>query len=94
MPYLLGMCAEFDEGGQAAAFGGFASKMGLASGPLLGALLLKEENYSLLISISGVGILLCMVAAFIPARMLDIGQKVVGANAAGPPGAASSLPNS
>ncbi|HEY0938478.1 MAG TPA: MFS transporter [Steroidobacter sp.] len=72
MPYLLGMCAEFDEGGQAAAFGGFASKMGLASGPMLGALLLQEENYSLLISISSIGILLCMVAAFIPARMLDM----------------------
>jgi predicted MFS family arabinose efflux permease len=80
MPYLLGMCAEFDEGGQAAAFGGFASKMGLASGPLLGALLLKEENYSLLICISGVGIMLCMIAAFIPARMLDIGRKSVRAD--------------
>lgn len=71
MPYLLGMCAEFDEGGQAAAFAGFASKMGLASGPLAGALLLGDGNYDLLIDLSAVGILACVVAAFLPARLLD-----------------------
>ncbi len=32
--YLLGMCSDFDQTGQTAALGGFASKMGLASGPL------------------------------------------------------------
>jgi hypothetical protein len=31
--YLLSMCAEFDKTGQMAALGGFAFKMGLASGP-------------------------------------------------------------
>lgn len=75
MPYLLGMCAEFDEGGQAAALGGFASKMGLASGPLLGAMLLGEERYDLLINMSGAGILLCMIIAFVPARILDANRK-------------------
>jgi len=37
MPYMLGMCVEFDPDGRAAALGGFASKAGLASGPLAGA---------------------------------------------------------
>lgn len=71
MPYLLGMCAEFDEGGQAAAFAGFASKMGLASGPLAGALLLGDGNYELLIDLATVGIVLCAAVATIPARLLD-----------------------
>lgn len=75
MPYLLGMCAEFDEGGQTAALGGFASKMGLASGPLLGAMLLGEERYDLLINMSGAGILLCMIIVFVPARILDAHRK-------------------
>lgn len=71
MPYLLGMCSEFDEAGQAAAFAGFASKMGLASGPLAGALLLGGGNYDLLIDLSAAGILACAAAAIIPARLLD-----------------------
>jgi predicted MFS family arabinose efflux permease len=71
MPYLLGMCAEFDEGGRAAALGGFASKMGLASGPLAGALLLGSSDYSVLINISTIGILLCIAAAILPALTLD-----------------------
>ncbi|MGH8179237.1 MAG: MFS transporter [Steroidobacter sp.] len=73
MPYLLGMCSEFDARGQAAAFAGFASKLGLASGPLAGALLLGESNYDLLIDVSTAGILACMAAAIIPARLLDRG---------------------
>jgi MFS family permease len=83
MPYLLGMCAEFDEGGRGAAFGGFASKMGLASGPLLGAVLLGEGNYDLLINISAVGIFMCMAAAFVPARMLDARRAMPPVLAAG-----------
>lgn len=71
MPYLLGMCAEFDQRGQAAAFAGFASKMGLASGPLAGALLLGDGNYELLIDLSTAGIVVCAIAATMPARLLD-----------------------
>jgi predicted MFS family arabinose efflux permease len=44
--YLLGMCARFDEAGQMAALGGFASKMGLASGPMLASFVLGEDNYT------------------------------------------------
>src|SRR5262249_59109456 len=39
IPYLLGMCSAFDTGGQAPAFAGVASQMGLATGPLMGAVL-------------------------------------------------------
>lgn len=72
MPYLLGLCAEFDETGQAAAFAGFASKVGLATGPLAGALLLGESGrYDLLIDLSLLAIVGCAAAAFVPARLLD-----------------------
>ena len=37
--YLLGICSEFDTTGQMAALGGFASKMGLASGPAIAAMI-------------------------------------------------------
>ena len=69
--YLLGMCAEFDATGQTAALGGFASKMGLASGPLVSAMLLGEDNYGLLINISIVAFVLFMVVVFVPAKALD-----------------------
>jgi hypothetical protein len=44
--YLLGMNAEFDTTGQMAALGGFASKMGLASGPAIAAFIVGESNYA------------------------------------------------
>ena len=40
IPYLLGLCAEFDRSGRAAALAGLFSKLGLASGPFLAAALL------------------------------------------------------
>jgi predicted MFS family arabinose efflux permease len=69
--YLLGMCAEFDSTGQTAALGGFASKMGLASGPMVAALVLGENNYSLLINLAVVTILAGLVVFLIPANALD-----------------------
>lgn len=71
MPYLLGLTASFDRSGRAAALGGFASKMGLASGPLLGALILRGDNYGLLIDLSCLGIIACAATALVPARALD-----------------------
>lgn len=69
--YLLGMCSEFDSTGQMAAMGGFASKMGLASGPAVAALVVGDSNYSLLINMSVVALILCLVVMIIPARVLD-----------------------
>ncbi len=69
--YLLGMCSEFDSTGQMAALGGFASKMGLASGPAVAAVLVGDSNYALLINVAVCGLAMCLLAMFFPARALD-----------------------
>ncbi|MCP5090192.1 MAG: MFS transporter [Gammaproteobacteria bacterium] len=71
MSYLLGLVSAFDQTGQMAALGGFASKMGLASGPLAGGLLLGDDNYGLLINLAVIGLALSAVASLIPARLKD-----------------------
>jgi len=72
--YLLSMCAEFDRTGQMAALGGFASKMGLASGPFVAAYVVGESNYSLIITAATVGLILCMFAAITPSKVLDAAE--------------------
>lgn len=69
--YLLGMCSEFDTTGQTAALGGFASKMGLASGPAVAAMLVGEANYGLLINVSVVALIACLAVMILPAATLD-----------------------
>jgi predicted MFS family arabinose efflux permease len=69
--YLLGMCARFDAFGRTAVWGGFASKMGLAFGPMLGAYTVGESRYSALIAVSLVLLALAFLCAAIPALMLD-----------------------
>ena len=69
--YLLGMNAEFDTSGQMAALGGFASKMGLASGPAVAAFLVGESNYALVINVATATLILCLVVVIMPARILD-----------------------
>jgi len=69
--YLLGLAAAFDRSGQMAALGGFASKMGLASGPLVGGLLLGDDNYGLIINIAVVALIFSMIASVIPAIHQD-----------------------
>ncbi|MGO2373423.1 MAG: MFS transporter [Pseudoalteromonas prydzensis] len=71
LPYLFGICAELDKLGQAAAMGGFASKMGLASGPMVAALILHDENYQQIIDLAVIGLIACAAVAFLPARTLD-----------------------
>ena len=74
--YLLGMCSEFDEHGQTAALGGFASKMGLASGPLVAALVVGENNYGLLINLAIIALIAGWLVILQPARQLDQGQRL------------------
>ncbi len=69
--YLLGMCSEFDSTGQMAALGGFASKMGLASGPAVAAVIVGADNYSRVINVAVIALILCIAVFFVPARMLD-----------------------
>ena len=55
-----------------AALGGFASKMGLASGPLVAGLLLGDnENYGLLINVGIVVLVASMLAGVAPALRQD-----------------------
>lgn len=69
--YLLGMCARFGQRGSGAVWGGFASKVGLASGPMLGALVLGERQYGLLIWLMLALLVLAGAAAMFPAKSLD-----------------------
>ncbi|TLU64709.1 MFS transporter [Thalassotalea litorea] len=76
IPYILGLCAEFDQQGQMAALGGFASKMGLASGPLVAALMVTGFSYTVLINIAALVLVLSMIAAWWPSRLLDKTPKI------------------
>jgi predicted MFS family arabinose efflux permease len=73
--YLLGMCAEFDKTGQMAALGGFASKMGLASGPFVAAYIVGENNYGSVITVATCALVACMLAAMLPSKILDAAEK-------------------
>ncbi|HZX29685.1 MAG TPA: hypothetical protein VFF16_21605, partial [Telluria sp.] len=69
--YLLGMCARFDAGGKSAVWAGFASKVGLASGPMLGSFLVGQDSYGRLILMAVLCLGLSTVAAGAPALWLD-----------------------
>jgi predicted MFS family arabinose efflux permease len=69
--YLLGLMSRFDTAGQMAALGGFASKMGLASGPAIAALLLGKDNYRLVIGVAIVALAISLIVIIPPARMQD-----------------------
>ena len=71
LPYLFGICSELDKAGQLAALGGFASKMGLASGPMVAALFLTNDNYEIVIYIAAVALVVATFLAYFPAKLLD-----------------------
>lgn len=71
IPYLLGLCAAFDVGGRSATLAGFFSKLGLASGPALGATLLHETHFPRLVLISVAGLCASVALAWLPAHRLD-----------------------
>jgi predicted MFS family arabinose efflux permease len=73
--YLLGLASRFDASGQMAALGGFASKMGLASGPAVAALLMGEDNYALIIWVAVAALVLCTAVVISPARAQDRHQR-------------------
>lgn len=71
LPYLFGICSELDKAGQLAALGGFASKMGLASGPMVAALFLTNDNYETVIYLAAFFLVIATVLAYFPAKLLD-----------------------
>lgn len=71
LPYLFGICSELDKAGQLAALGGFASKMGLASGPMVAALFLTHDNYESVIYLATLFLVIATILAYFPAKLLD-----------------------
>ena len=69
--YLLGVCSEFDKAGQMAALGGFASKMGLASGPMFAALMVSNGDYRLLINVAAIMMVVAALVTLYPSLRLD-----------------------
>lgn len=69
--YLLGLMSRFDASGQMSALGGFASKMGLASGPMVTAYVLGDDDYARIIIISTAVMIVTLITIWIPARMQD-----------------------
>ena len=74
--YLLGLASRFDATGQMAALGGFASKMGLASGPVITAWLLGKDNYELIIMVATVVMLISAITVWVPSRLQDQKSEV------------------
>ena len=69
--HLFGMCARFDQTGQSAVWGSFASKSGMASGPMLFSFIVGVGNYSALIASGARTLGFCVFASAIPAWVLD-----------------------
>jgi MFS transporter, DHA1 family, inner membrane transport protein len=71
IPYLLGLCAEFDRGGRAAALAGLFSKLGIASGPFLTATLLAAgaTSYAAVINAAFACIALSVLAGIMSNRV-------------------------
>ncbi len=70
IPYLFSICAKLDTNGQIAAMSGMASKLGLASGPVVTGILLGTDNYQQVIIIATVIILLSLVVALAAVKSL------------------------
>jgi predicted MFS family arabinose efflux permease len=71
LPFMFGICSELDKAGQLAALGGFASKVGLATGPMVGAIILKGDEYDLVINVAVVALIFCAISVVKPAKVLD-----------------------
>lgn len=70
--YLLGMTAEFDAAGRMSALGGFVSKMGLATGPLVaGRMLGADFGFGFLINAAIVVLAISTLFMLLPSLALD-----------------------
>ncbi|MBB5213063.1 MFS transporter [Microbulbifer hydrolyticus] len=70
VPYFLTMASRFDSAGQMGAFGGFASKLGLACGPLVaGYFITGGGSYTQLIIVATAVLAVCLAAVPAAARL-------------------------
>jgi predicted MFS family arabinose efflux permease len=65
IPYILGLCSTFDTHGQMAALAGFISKMGLATGPLIGSLFIINNGINFIINIAVVSLCISLIAVWL-----------------------------
>ena len=68
IPYILGLCSTFDIHGQMAALAGFISKMGLATGPLIGSLFIINSGINFIINIAVVSLCISLIAVWLSSR--------------------------
>ena len=70
-PYLFSICARLDDNGQVAAMGSVASKLGLATGPAVAGILLANDDYSLVIIIASVVLIVSLITSLMAAKLVD-----------------------
>ena len=70
-PYLFSICARLDDNGQVAAMGSVASKLGLATGPAVVGLMLSNDNYSLVIIIASIVLLISLFTSLAAAKLVE-----------------------
>lgn len=71
IPYLFGMLSQLDGSGRVATLGGFVSKLGLASGPMLAGWLLSNDDFPFLIAVAITALATSMIAMLVAARRID-----------------------
>lgn len=71
IPYILGLCSTFDSHGQMAALAGFISKMGLATGPLIGSLFIIDYGIEPIINIAVFSLIIAMIASWLSSRAIE-----------------------
>src|SRR3546814_484045 len=71
VPYLYGILSRLDASGRLATLGGFMSKLGLASGPMLAGWLLSDDDFSQLIRMAIGALVLSGVAMLAAAQRID-----------------------
>lgn len=71
IPYILGLCASFDKHGQVAALAGFISKMGLATGPLIGSLFIIEYGFNFIINIAVFALFIAIIMSWYSSQARD-----------------------
>ena len=74
-PYVLGVASELDNTGKMAALAAFAGALGLATGPLIAAVLVGEGYYDRVIEFSVLALITSLFLVSIPARVLDIKNR-------------------
>lgn len=77
VPYLFGMLSRLDGSGRLATLGGFVSKAGLASGPLLAGWVLRGGDFLALILLAVAILVAAGVVALVAARRVDVAERAL-----------------